>query len=131
MAKHRELWASLVHPAFAGPVMPVAAGVEVDAADAYPVFVATRKCRVRRASVAHTGGLSAATYALRNVTDSVDVSSATIDADALAADTAAAFTIGTSYDLDEGDVLSLVVTGTGTTFANVTIEVEFLELKSD
>lgn len=133
MAKKRELWANLVAPQFAGPVMPVSVTVDVAATEEIPIFVAPRNCRVRRASVAHTGALGGtSTYALRNVTDSVDVSSADVDADALAADTASAFTIGSSDELDEGDVLALEATvGAGTTVACVTLEIEFTELKND
>jgi|TARA_A100001037_G_scaffold38421_1_gene29582 hypothetical protein len=135
MAKRRELWANLVAPQFGGPVFPVSVSVDVSGGtDNFVIFVAPRDCKVRRAKVAHNtapGGTS--TYALRNVTDSVDVSSADIDADALAVDTAGSFTIATANeDLDEGDVLALEATiGSGGGQATVTFEVEFLELKND
>lgn len=134
MAKRRELWTGLVHPTFGGPVFPVSVNVQVSGADAYPVLVATRNMRIRRAWVAHaTAPTGTATYAIRNVTAAADISSATIDADALAVDTPSQFTISeAAAEVTEGDLIALNhVGGTGGGSTVVSLEVEFIELKND
>jgi hypothetical protein len=132
----RELWASLVHPAMSGPVFPVSVSVESDAADDYPVFVATRNGRVRRASVAHAvAPTGTATYDLDNTTQTLQINTvaSAIDGDALAADTAASWVIDPdNAEFVEGDVISFSRTGgTGGGTTTVTLEIEFTELKND
>jgi len=133
MAKRRELWANLVAPQFGGPVFPMSFSLTMSgAADLY-MFVATRDMKVRRASVAHeTAPSGTGLYTLYNLTTATDISSADIDADALAVDTAAAFGISsTAADVSEGDIVVLQVAGTGGGAITCTVEVEFLELKND
>jgi len=139
MAKRRELWANLVAPQFGGPVFPVAVQVEVSgtSADDFPVYVCTRDVKIRRASVVQEVSPDGTkTLALYNTTDSALITDA-IDSDALAADTASAFSIVSAQsEWQEGDVISLQygVSSAGTTApATVTVvmELEFLELKND
>ena len=134
----RELWANLQHPQFGGPVFPVAVALEIaDNTNAdLPIFVAPRNVAVRRASVAHESSPDGTTtYALRNLTDSEDISSSDVDAAALAADTAATFSIGDNGDLiEEGDVIALEYESTGAVSPDsviVVMELELVELKND
>jgi hypothetical protein len=132
MAKRRELWANLVAPQFGGPVFPMSIPQTMSGADDLYLFVATRNMKVRRAQVAHTvAPTGTGTYALKNLTTTTDISSADIDADALATDTAEAFALDpAAVDVSEGDIVVLEAAGTGGGPLVVTLEVEFLELKN-
>ena len=136
--RQRELWANLVSPQFGGPVVSVNVVLEIpDAVNTdYVIYQATRDVAIRRARVCHEVSPDGTSiYALVNVTDSVDLSSADIDADALAANVSSAFSLGTNADkLEEGDVVALEWESTATVFPGtvvVSFEVEYLELKND
>lgn len=132
MAKRRELWANLVAPQFGGPVFPISVPQTMSGADDLMLFVATRNMKVRRGSISHTvAPTGTGTYALYNLTTTTLITTTTIDADALATDTAASFTIDGEADVSEGDVIVLQVAGTGGGPLVCTVEVEFLELKND
>ena len=131
-----ELWRGLVNPILAGPVFPITVALEIpdNTNTDYPIFVATRNVAIRRASVAvETSPDGTSIFALVNATDSEDLTSADLDADALTASTAGSFSMGDNADLiEEGDVVALEWESTGTTAPGtvvVCLEVEFLELK--
>jgi len=133
MARKRELWANLVAPQFGGPVFPMSIPQTMSGPDDLYLFTATRDMKVRRASVAHTvAPTGTGLYTLYNLTQTQDISSADIDADALATDTASAFALNpATVDVSEGDIVVLQVAGTGGGPLVVSLEVEFLELKND
>ena len=139
MARKRELWANLVAPQFGGPVCPITCHVEVTrtASDDFPMFIATRDMRIRRAyfcqEISPDGVKGVSLY---NQTTNV-LASAQIDSDALAAETSAKFVlVENQTTVKEGEILSLAygVTTAGSTAptgCSVTLEVELLELKND
>lgn len=135
--RQRELWASLQHPAWGGPVFPTSIVVEVTGTttDVIPVFVATRNVAIRRASFAQEVSPDGTkTLQLVNLTDTQDLTEEA-SSDALAADTAFAWTMTSNADLlEEGDVIGLeyTVDTAGTTAplnVVVVLELELLELK--
>ena len=139
MARKRELWANLVAPQFGGPVCPITCHVTVAGvvSDDFPMFIATRDMRIRRAyfcqEISPDGVKGVSLY---NQTTNV-LASAQIDSDALAAETSAKFVlIEDKTTVKEGEILSLAygVTTSGSTAptgCSVTLEVELLELKND
>lgn len=132
MAKRRELWANLVAPQFGGPVVSMSVPQTMSGADDLMLFVATRDMRIRRAWVSHTvAPTGTGTYALHNLSTTTDISSADIDADALATDTPAQFSLVSDHTVYEGELVVLEVAGTGGGPLVVTMEVEYLEYKND
>lgn len=137
--KTRELWANLQSPEFGGPVFPVAVYLDPGSTNGeYPVFVATRRCAIRRARVAGTAdmGSATATLTLENVTDSEDLS-ATLDLSSggvdLSGNDSAEFVLNSNADLLEAGDIVTVDYDSDTDIGDmvVVLEVELLELKND
>lgn len=131
----RELHLHLCNPEIAAPVcLNVFTVLNAATADAtLQLFVATRKCRVIRASyvqAANATAVTSFTALIQNDTGSVALTDA-IDIKALGAATAKDFAVVDS-DLADGDIVEIVFNETGGTvtapgLVGLTLEIQLLE----
>lgn len=135
MSLRKEQHLHLSNPEIAGPVcLNVFTVLNAATADAtLQLFVASRKCRVLRASYVQAAGATAATTftaLLQNKTGAVALTDA-LDIKALAAATAADWAVVDS-DLADGDIVEIVFDETGGTvtapgLVGITLEIQLLE----
>ncbi len=131
----KELHLHLVNPEIAGPVcLNVFTVLNAATADAtLQLFVASRKCRILRASyvqAANATAVTSFTALLQNKTGTVALTDA-LDIKALVATTAADWAVIDS-DLADGDIVEIVFNETGGTvtapgLVGITAEIQLLE----
>ena len=129
----RELHKHLVNPQIAGPICPVVVNlVSVAVADSVsPCFVATRRCKIIKASYLQESGATAVTTFVATLQVASVLLTAALDIKGLAADTAADFVVN-DVDILDGEIVDLVLNETGGTVTapdeiTMLIELQLLE----
>jgi hypothetical protein len=133
MGARLELHNKLCNPEIAAPVVPVLWVWDVaDTADVtYVAFVATRKCRIIRASYLQESNATAATSFVCTLKNGATSLTGDLDIKTLGADAGADFTIVDS-DIADGDTIDVVFNETGGTVTApdqvvIMIELQWLE----